>query len=238
MMSTLPTLEEVTHLQETQAFLKQAEALDLPVSPTQLQHIHRFYELLLAKNEVMNLTRITVWPDFLIRHVLESLLYAKFIPHQAQVLDVGSGGGFPLIPLAIYRPDITIHALESVKKKALYLEETARHLQLTHVHIHAERAEVLGHHPVFRGKYDIVTSRAVAALPTLLEYCMPFLKTEGTMLALKGPRWEEEMRQAENALETLGALFGASGQARPHPENLSSLSRLARPPTLMMHPHS
>jgi 16S rRNA (guanine527-N7)-methyltransferase len=216
-MVTVPPFEELAQLQETLAFLEQAEALGLPVSQDQLKAIHAFYRLLLAKNEVMNLTRITAWPDFLIRHVLESLLYSLFITPKTTVLDLGSGGGFPLMPLALYRPDVTFHSLESVKKKATYLSETAEALQLKNVKVYAERAEHLGHHTSHRGRYDVVTSRAVAALPVLTEYCLPFLKTDGIMLALKGPSWEDEMRRAEVAIETLGAEFSDVYWPEGHP---------------------
>jgi 16S rRNA (guanine527-N7)-methyltransferase len=198
---------DLPHTKEAHAFFAHAEALGLSVNERQFQRICEFYTCLLEKNEVMNLTRITDWGAFLTRHILESLLYSLFIPQDAKVLDVGSGGGFPLIPLAIYRPDLKLFSIEVVKKKALYLDETLQALGITGVKVLSERAEDLGHKPHLRGAFDVVTSRAVASLPVLVEYCLPFVKREGVMLALKGPKWEEEMLKAENAIERLGGEF-------------------------------
>jgi 16S rRNA (guanine527-N7)-methyltransferase len=204
------TPSELRQAQETHRFFEHAETLGIPVTEAQFESIAHFYECLMAKNAVMNLTRITAWGDFLQRHILESLLYSLFIPEGAKVLDVGSGGGFPLIPLAIYRRDLYLTAIESSKKKAVYLEETLQTLALEgskHVKVLADRAETLGHVPHLRHNFDVVTSRAVASLPVLAELCLPFVKREGVLLALKGPKWEEEMYAAENALETLGGEF-------------------------------
>lgn len=206
-MNLPPSAAELRHLTETETFFADAAALGLPVTEAQFAQIVSFYHLLLETNQTMNLTRITDWPGFLRRHVLESLYFSSFIPQGAQVLDLGSGGGFPLLPLAIYRPDARLLAVESVQKKARYLEESAARLGLQNVSVAAERAETLGQSRQHRGHFDVITSRAVAALPVLLELCTPFLKREGLMLALKSARWEAEIRAAENAMDVLGVEF-------------------------------
>jgi 16S rRNA (guanine527-N7)-methyltransferase len=198
---------DLRHTKEADTFFHQAEQLGVPVNETQFDAFVHFFHLLSEKNKVMNLTRITDWEGFLTRHILESLLYSLFIPEEAKVLDVGSGGGFPLIPLAIYRTDLKLTSIEVVKKKALYLAETAEALGVAPIKILSERAEDLGHKSHLRANFDVVTSRAVASLPVLVEYCLPFVKREGVMLALKGPKWEEEIVQAENAIEVLGGEF-------------------------------
>jgi len=201
---------DASHLrqqQDTQQFFARAKSLGIPITDAQFEQIVQFYDLLIAKNAVMNLTRITEWPDFLQRHILESLLYSQFIEHGARVMDLGSGGGFPLIPLSIYRPDIRLTSVESVKKKALYLQETVATLGLKNIKVIADRAETLGHKDHMRKNFDVVTSRAVANLSTLSELCLPFLTEGGVMLALKGSKWEDEMCAAENAIDTLGGEF-------------------------------
>ena len=198
---------DLRHTKEADDFFHNAETLGLAVSESQFEAFIQFFHLLTEKNKVMNLTRITDWEGFLTRHILESLLYSLFIPEEAKVLDLGSGGGFPLIPLAIFRPDLKLSSIEVVKKKALYLEETVRALGLAPIKILSERAEDLGHKSHLRANFDVVSSRAVASLPVLVEYCLPFVKREGVMLALKGPKWEEEIVQAEHAIEVLGGEF-------------------------------
>jgi 16S rRNA (guanine527-N7)-methyltransferase len=198
---------DLRHTKESQTFLEHVHTLGLTVTDAQFEAFIAFYDLLLAKNKVMNLTRITDWEGFLTRHILESLLYSLFIPEHSKVLDLGSGGGFPLIPLAIVRPDLKISSIEVIQKKAHYLKETIEALGLNPIKILSQRAEDLGHQSHLRAAFDVVTSRAVASLPVLVEYCLPFVKREGLMLALKGPKWEVEMRQAENAIETLGGEF-------------------------------
>lgn len=139
------------------------------------------------------------------RHIFDSLLLLpdlKADPNQ-RALDLGSGGGFPGIPLAICRPDMQWTLVDSVAKKARFLNEVAAELDLKNVTALSERAERLAHHPEHRESYHLVTARAVARLPVLLEYCIPFLRVHGYFAAMKGAQAAKEMKESRRAIERL-----------------------------------
>lgn len=151
-----------------------------------------FYDALLRYNAHTNLTRITTPEGFLWRHLADSLVAQSHIPKSATVMDIGSGAGFPAIPLALFRPDLTVIAVESVAKKTRFITEMAQALALLGsttpgllLQVITERIEALAHQPQYRGKADIVTARALAALPMLLELGLPLLKTGGHLVAYK-----------------------------------------------------
>ena len=118
---------ELLQSAELAATIKLSKQLELPIdwTPEQQQGCIDLYQLVLAGNQRMNLTKIVSWQEFLTRHILESLLFSAYLPQQATVVDVGTGGGFPTLPLLIFRPDLKLVAIESVKKKALFVQETA-----------------------------------------------------------------------------------------------------------------
>ena len=161
---------------------------------------------LLAFNAVTNVTAITDTEDVIRRHYADCLLIAHLLPENATVLDVGCGGGFPTLPLAIARPDLQITSLDSTAKKLVFVETTAKEMGLP-VKILTGRAEELGKDPAFREQFDVVTARAVAALPVLCEWCLPFVKKNGLFLAMKGSAGLEELATAEKAIATLGGAF-------------------------------
>ena len=166
----------------------------------------RYRDLLLAWNKVMNLTAITDPQEIDVKHFLDSLLLlnACEIPIGAQLADIGTGAGFPGIPVKIARPDIRLTLLDTLQKRTRFLAEVSMQLGQDNA-IHHARAEVAAHDPEHREQYDFATARAVAALPVLCEYCLPFVKPGGFFLALKGPAPEEEVRQSAYALQELGA---------------------------------
>jgi len=163
-----------------------------------------FYDLLIETNKQFNLTRITAPEDFLYRHLLDSLTLLPLIPQNARIVDVGSGAGFPAIPLAIARPDISIVALESSEKKCGFIHDVKEKLGLENLSIERTRAEDYARVKGARDSYDMVTARAVAALPALLELCLPLLKVGGTFLAMKGRSSEDEVAASQKALKILG----------------------------------
>ncbi len=159
--------------------------------------------IMLAQNKVMNLSAIRDEEGVICRHFADSLTVAKHIPEGAKILDVGSGGGMPTLPLAIARPDVTITALDATAKKTAYILATAQKLGLTNVSVVSARAEELGQKAEHREKYDVVCARAVAELRILAEWCVPFVKKGGVFIAMKGKNGGTELADAQNAAKTL-----------------------------------
>ena len=162
-----------------------------------------FKEILLNHNKICNLTSITDEKGVLYKHFLDSLAGEKFFPHNSEVIEIGSGGGFPSIPLKIIREDLKFTLVESTGKKCSYLEGVVDKLGLNCVQVKNIRAEEGAHDKFLREKFDIVCARAVARLNTLSEYCLPFIKVGGRFIAYKGDA-AEEIKEAENAVKILG----------------------------------
>lgn len=158
------------------------------------------FDELVAFNNVTNLTAITECEEVALRHFADSLTAAGKIPTGATVIDVGCGGGFPTLPLAIARPDLAITALDSTAKKLVFVENMARKLSLN-VKTLAARAEEI---PECREIFDIATSRAVARMNLLTELCLPLVKVGGKFVAMKGASGQEELAEAEGGITKLG----------------------------------
>lgn len=167
----------------------------------------RFYALtvrMLAVNEVMNITAIRDIDKIIPLHYADCVKIAHLFPVNATVLDVGCGGGFPILPLAIVRPDLQLTGIDSTAKKCRYVSETAQILDLPNVSTISARAEELIKEPNMRESFDVVTSRAVARLNILDELCLPFVKIGGQMMVMKGLAGDEELSEAINGIQTLG----------------------------------
>lgn len=162
-----------------------------------------YYKLLIDWNSHLNLTRITEPSEVASKHFADSVLGEKLIPHGARVIDVGTGAGFPGVPLKIVRPDIELVLVDSLGKRIRFLEELTYALGLEARCIHA-RAEDAARMPELREKFDAATSRAVAAMNVLLELTTPFVKVGGASLMYKGATAREELQASENALKILG----------------------------------
>lgn len=169
--------------------------------------LDRYLDLLLEANQEVNLTSVRDKDEAWIRHILDSLLLLpalRTLPEGAQVLDVGSGGGLPGIPIALARPDLAITLLEATQKKAHRLEGFVLALDLPRTRVISERAETLAHRPAHRQRYQVVVTRAVARLPALLELTLPFLQKGGVLLAMKGQTAPSEIAESARALQKLG----------------------------------
>ena len=161
-----------------------------------------FYALLSEYNQKFNLTRITGREECDVKHFYDSLLGEKYFPQGASCLEVGSGGGFPSVPLMIFRPDLSFVLVESVGKKCSFLEKAVAELGLN-ARVVNGRAEELAREARYREKFDVCCARAVARLNTLAEYCVPFVKVGGVFVAYKGDA-AEEIEEAANAFRVLG----------------------------------
>jgi 16S rRNA (guanine527-N7)-methyltransferase len=191
------------------ALAQGAAALGVALGAPQLAAFAQYRALLLQWNARFNLTAITDPRAIVTRHFLDSLTVALGVPRARwagapRLLDVGSGAGFPGLALAIAFPTWHVTALEATGKKVGFLQHVASALGLERVRVLPERAEALAHDPAERGRYDVVAARAVAALPTLLEYCQPFARVGGLVIAPKKGDLAAELEAGRRAAATLG----------------------------------
>lgn len=173
------------------------------LSQEETTRLHGYLDLLLKANEVMNLTRIVYRAQAELAHVADALTLLPHLPPGTNALaDIGSGGGVPGLVLACVLPDVRFTLVEGTQKKARFLKETAESLKLKNVNIHPLRAEEAAEY--IRDSQNVVTARAVAELAFLVEWSMPLLKAGGYLLAMKGPKLQEEIPAAKRALELCG----------------------------------
>ena len=178
----------------------------MKLTEEQRSTLEKYMEGILTWNEKVNLTNITDPAEFRIKHNADSLMCVDFPEFQEaeSVIDVGTGGGFPGIPLAVYAPDKHFTLLDSLNKRLRIIDELAGELEINNITLVHGRAEDIAKKPEHREKYDLCVSRAVSNLATLSEYCLPFIRVGGYLLAYKGPGAEEEAKDAEKALKILG----------------------------------
>ena len=162
-----------------------------------------FEQMLVEKNKICNLTAISDHEGINYKHFLDSVVGESYFPLNSEVVEIGSGGGFPSIPLKLIRDDLKFTLIESTGKKCAFLNEVVDNLSLNCVQVKNIRAEEGAHDKNMREKFDISCARAVAQLNTLCEYCLPFVKVGGRFIAYKGES-SEELKQAENAIKLLG----------------------------------
>lgn len=178
------------------------DSFNIKLSEKQLEQFEKYYEILIDYNEKFNITAITEKEEVIVKHFVDSILGVDKIKGYS-LIDVGSGGGFPAIPIKIMKPEIKLSLLEATGKKCEFLKAVIRELNLENVEVINNRAETLAKVNLYRESFDVCTARAVARLNTLLEYCMPFVKVGGEFVAYKGDA-VEEVKEAENAVKVLG----------------------------------
>lgn len=182
-----------------------AQDAGIVLSGEQTESFQQYMELLLNWNEKINLTAIKEPEEIAYKHFLDSILILKYLnlPEGAKLIDVGTGAGFPGVPLKLMRPGLNLTLLDGLNKRLVFLQDLAEKLHFSAEFVHA-RAEEAGRQAAYRGKFDFATARAVAPLNLLCEYCLPFLKIGGVFIAMKGLEPEEEVRAAKNAVALLG----------------------------------
>lgn len=187
-------------------FIDGLSSLDINLSDYQKQQFIDYYELLCEWNKVMNLTAITDFTEVIQKHYIDSLSIVKlYRPKESKIMDIGTGAGFPGIPLKIVFPEVNIVLLDSLKKRIHFLDEVINKLNLSNIVTLHGRAEDFGHNSLYRENFDLCVSRAVAKLSSLSEYCLPFIKKDGYFVSYKSGEIEEEVKLAENAFHLLGA---------------------------------
>ncbi len=174
------------------------------INNNQLEMFYKYMQLLLKWNEKINLTAITDEDEIILKHFVDSLTVLKYINENDKIIDVGTGAGFPGIPIAIMMPNVKITLLDSLNKRINFLNEVIKELDLKNVETIHSRSEDCGKDILYREKFDISIARAVANLSTLSEYLLPFIKTGGKMICMKGSEIEEELKNAQYAIKVLG----------------------------------
>lgn len=198
MSTDLPSLDV------PEQFRADCQTIGLELDDEVLAQQGRYLHLLLEANRQFNLTAIRDEPTAWRRHVLESLALLPLVEKAKSLIDVGSGGGAPGLPLAIAMPALPITLLEATGKKARFLESTAAALRLEHVTVIHDRAETIGQSGPHRQQYDVVAARAVGPINVLLELALPLATVGGRLLAIKGKQAEQELDEAGDALMQLG----------------------------------
>lgn len=190
-------------------FQKILEKWEIPFSSEQQEQFVTYYKMLVEKNKVMNLTAITEFDEVLDKHFLDSIALARYVDltKSISLIDLGTGAGFPGMPLKIMFPNLKVTLADSLNKRIVFLDEVIGELGLTDIQTVHARAEDLAHNSDYREQYDFCVSRAVANLSSLSEYCLPFVRIGGTFISYKSGEIEEELAAAKKAIFLLGGQF-------------------------------
>lgn len=193
---------------EKEVFFKQMQeksiGLKIHFSVEQLEQFFAYMKLLIEWNEKMNLTAIIEPEEIILKHFIDSITILKEIKNDSKLVDVGTGAGFPGIPLSIMNPTLKITLVDSLNKRLIFLQEVVNQLKLQNIEIVHARAEEFGQNKKYRESFDISTSRAVANLSTLSEYLIPLVKVGGKVISMKASEAQEEISEAKKAIEVLG----------------------------------
>lgn len=181
-------------------FIKQAINANIKIDESKIERFYMYMNLLLEWNEKINLTAITDEKEIIIKHFIDSIVPYKYIKDNSTIIDVGTGAGFPGIPLKIYNESYKITLLDSLNKRTIFLQEVIDKLNLDNVEVIHGRAEDYARDSRYREHFDCSISRAVAPLNVLLEYLVPYTKISGRVIAMKGSNVEEEISVSKNAL--------------------------------------
>lgn len=196
----------MTGLEQKAYIAGKMQEIGIDLTPEQVQQFYDYYVMLVETNKVMNLTAITEFTDVVKKHFVDSVIAPAELFHveQLHMIDVGTGAGFPGIPLKIVYPHIHITLLDSLNKRIRFLEQVTEKLGLENVTLIHGRAEDAARDKKRREQYQLCVSRAVANLSTLSEYCLPFIQKGGLFVAYKSGMYQDELKQAEKSIRILG----------------------------------
>lgn len=185
-------------------FNKYLKEIKIELNKEQIEKFYKYMNLLIEWNKKINLTAITDPEEIILKHFVDSLTIAEHIEENSKLVDIGTGAGFPGIPIKILRNDVEITLADSLNKRINFLNEVIKQLDLKNISAVHTRAEEFGKSKQYREKFDIATSRAVANLSTLSEYLIPLVKPTGKVIFMKGSEVKEELENAKNAINILG----------------------------------
>lgn len=183
---------------------KYAKEFEIMFNEKQLEQFYKYMNLLIEWNKNINLTAIVEPEEIILKHFIDSLTINKYIKKCASFVDIGTGAGFPGVPIKIYRPDVEVVLVDSLNKRINFLNEVIKKLELEDIETIHNRVEEFGKNKKYREKYDVVTARAVANLSVLSEYLIPLAKINGKAICMKGNNIKEEYNDSKRAIEILG----------------------------------
>jgi 16S rRNA (guanine527-N7)-methyltransferase len=183
---------------------KKLNKINIDLNEKQINSFYEYMDLLLEWNEKINLTAITDKNEILQKHFVDSLTIAKHIKENSKIVDVGTGAGFPGIPIKILREDVDIVLLDSLNKRINFLNDVIEKINLKNINTIHGRVEEIGKNKKYREKFDVATSRAVANLSVLVEYMLPLVKLNGICICMKGSEVQEELENSKKAINELG----------------------------------
>ena len=185
-------------------FLEELEKINLKIEKEEVKKFYEYMKMLIEWNKKINLTAINDEKEIIIKHFIDSLTISKYIENAERMVDVGTGAGFPGIPIKIINKDLEVVMVDSLNKRINFLNEVIEKLELKNIKAIHARAEDLGKDKKYREKFDVVTSRAVANMTVLVEYLLPLTKKEGKCICMKGSEIEDELENAKYAIKLLG----------------------------------
>ena len=189
---------KISSPQLSNLFYCQTARLEIGITAISIEKISSFLSELLSWNQKINLTAITDPEEVAEKHIIDSLIPAKYIPENSSLIDLGTGGGFPGVPLKIFMPNLSVTLVDSVRKKVNFLKYVIGMLKLENITAHQLLVEDLADHPDFAGRFDVVISRAFTALDRFLQMAAPLVKSDGVIIAMKGREVDKEIMVLKN----------------------------------------